>query len=345
LTLVPVALLLSAMLAVGSAPAAGPMWGADLSSWPAIADRHPGIDPVSAWAGAGGDWIRLRVFHTSRHEHGGREQAHRLATRAKRHGLKVLLALHLSDTWADPGRQELPRAWRGLAPEVLADSLAAYVASITAGFAGRVDAVQIGNEIDPGILLPHGSFESAGATRLLRAATARSDSTTTIVMHVSGQAEGKVAAARVTALDAAGVHFDVVGLSWYPWWHGDLAALRRALDRVARAAGERRVWIVETAYPFTLGWADAEHNVVGTTEQLRNGPPATPAGQRAWFAAVADLVRAQPATDALFAWEPAWLAGSAPGSPWENLAWIDFAGERLPVWDLLSGVPPAPRKD
>ncbi len=339
------ALLLCALLVAAPASATEPAWGADLSSWPAIAAQHPGLDPVEAWAEAGGTWIRVRVFHTSRHAHGRRDQARRLAARSQQHGLRVLLSLHLSDTWADPGRQVTPGAWRGLGADALADSLGAYVGSITKAFGDSVDAIQIGNEIDPGILLPHGDFEADGAASLLRAATDGIAPEVPIVLHFSGQDEGRVAAARVDALAAAGVRFDVVGLSWYPWWHGDRAALRRALDRVARTAGDRRVWIVETAYPFTLGWNDDVHNPVGSSEHVRAGPPATPDGQRSWFAAVADIVDAHSATDVLFVWEPAWLAGDEPGSPWENLAWYDFDGDPLPVWDLLPGTAPGPTKE
>ena len=339
------ALLLCALLVAAPASAAEPAWGADLSSWPAIAEQHPDFDPVSTWAEAGGTWIRVRLFHTSRHAHGRRDQARRLTARAREHGLKVVVALHLSDTWADPGRQEIPPAWRGLGPDALADSVSAYVGSITRDLGDRIDAVQIGNEIDAGILLPHGSFTAGGAVPLLRAAAAGVDPAVPIVLHFSGQDEGHVAAARVAALDAAGVRFDVVGLSWYPWWHGDHTALRRALDRVARTAVDRRLWVVESSYPFTLGWDDDVHNPVGAVEHVGAGPPATPDGQREWFGILAGVVGAHPATDTLFVWEPAWLAGDAPGSPWENLAWFDFDGTPLPAWNLLPGTAPGPTKE
>ncbi len=339
------ALLLWALLVPVPASATQPAWGADLSSWPAIAGQHSGFEPVSTWSEAGGTWIRVRVFHTSRHEHGRRDQARRLAARARQHDLKVLLALHLSDTWADPRRQELPRAWRGLGPERLADSLGAYVGSITRAFGDHIDAVQIGNEIDPGILLPHGSFASGGAVPLLRAATQTVDPDVAVVLHFSGQEGGRVAAERVDLLAAAGVRFDVVGLSWYPWWHGDAATLGRGLDLVTRTAGDRRVWIVETAHPFTLAWNDDVHNPVGRPEHLRAGLPATPVGQRTWFETLAAIADAHAATDAIFVWEPFWFAGTDPGSPWENLAWFDFEGTPLPVWGLLPRTPPAPRKE
>ena len=95
--------------------------------------------------------------------------------------------------------------------------------------------------------------------------------------------------------------------------------------------------MVETAYPWTLGWFDDTHNPVGLPEHLLPGYPATPAGQRDFLAAVLDIVRAVPdgRGRGVFWWAPEWIASDGFGSSWENLSLFDDEGEVLPALDAF----------
>jgi arabinogalactan endo-1,4-beta-galactosidase len=131
----------------------------------------------------------------------------------------------------------------------------------------------------------------------------------------------------------ASVPFDAIGLSYYPWWHGGLDALGRNIARL-RGRFDRDVVVVETAYPWSLGWWDGTHNVVGASSQLAPGYPATPAGQRAFLLALISRARAAGAAGVYY-WEPAWVAtphgGPGSGTGWENVTLFDSTGSALPA--------------
>ena len=130
---------------------------------------------------------------------------------------------------------------------------------------------------------------------------------------------------------ARGVAFDVIGLSYYPWWHGTLEEVETNLDSLARRYG-KNIIIAETAYPWTLGWHDGTHNIVGLAEQTLPGYPATVAGQEAFLADLADIVYRVPGSRGrgIFYWAPDYIAVPGMGSPWENLTLFDFEGGVLP---------------
>ena len=137
---------------------------------------------------------------------------------------------------------------------------------------------------------------------------------------------------------AQGVDFDLIGLSYYPWWHGSLTDLDETLDTLAIRYG-KGLMVVETAYPWTLGWFDDTHNPVGLPEHLLPGYPATPRGQNAFLRAVIDIVREVP--DGLgrgvFWWGGEWISSPGFGSGFENVALFDQNGDALPALGTLGG--------
>jgi hypothetical protein len=92
------------------------------------------------------------------------------------------------------------------------------------------------------------------------------------------------------------------------------------------------VMVVETAYPWTLGWCDDTHNPVGLPEHLHDGYDATPEGQADFLSDLLALVAAVPGGEGLVYWEPAHVCiDGGPGSSWENLAFFDFYSSALPA--------------
>ena len=321
--------------------------GADLSSLPrveaagAVFREHDGAPPadlLTLLRARGLDTVRLRAWHTPADVACSTAETAALAARAHEAGLQVLLDLHYSDTWADPGHQAPPRAWQGLPVNALADSVRAYTAGVLRALAARgvVPAcVQLGNEITGGLLWDKGRIGGAFDTEaqrdnvalLLRAGIAGMDdglpagaARPLVMIHIDDAGNRGL----LDSLARRGVLFDVIGVSYYPWWHGSLTKLEANLRALAARYG-KGVVVVETAYPWTLGWFDDTHNLVGQESQLLDGYPASFAGQAAFLGEVTRIVREVPGGLGLGVvwWEPAWLG---PGSAWENMGWVDERG-------------------
>lgn len=318
-------------------------------------------DPVRILADQGMNLARVKVFVDP--ADGYNDVAHAVATamRAQRAGMRVLVDFHYSDTWADPGAQKIPSAWSGDTPAQLAQDVRAFTTSAMRAFlqAGvRPAYVQVGNEINSGMLFPWGqtwdvdptdgvdgpqfdnlaSFLAAGS----EAVTAVSPSSK-VILHLTNINQGTASLTWwLDEITSRGVPFDVIGLSYYGYWHGSLADLQDAISTTS-ARYDRDVLVVETAYPFTL--ADdtpAWENTIDLPSELVPGYPATPAGQAAQFRAVQDAVAGAPGGRGLGAvyWEPGWtdVAGNGwdpadptSGNAWENQALFDFAGHLLPA--------------
>ncbi len=188
-----------------------------------------------------------------------------LAKRIKASGGYLLLDFHYSDTWADPGHQHEPAAWKALSFEETVQRVEDYTASVIARFrreGALPDMVQVGNEITTGMVWPKGKLYGAGDeaaawrrfTTLLKAGLRgvrrplrKGERVRTMVPIDRG---GKAAATKwfFGKLREHDVDFDVIGLSFYPWWHGTLDDLRANLASTAAAFGKPIV-VVETAYP------------------------------------------------------------------------------------------------
>lgn len=339
-----------AALAAGLPAEASPrpfLAGADLSSLPQVeaagavfrehADAAP-ADLLTLLRARGLNTVRLRAWHTPDDGACSTAATAALAARAHATGLAVLLDLHYSDTWADPGHQTPPRAWQGLPVGALADSVRAHTAGVMRALAARgvVPAcVQLGNEITGGLLWDTGRIGGAFDTDaqwdnlalLLRAGMAGMDdglppgaSRPAVMIHIDDAGDRRL----LDGLARRGVLYDVIGVSYYPWWHGSLEKLKANLRELATRHG-KGVVVVETAYPWTLRWFDDTHNVVGQESQLLDGYPASFEGQAKFLTEVTRIVRELPADlgRGVVWWEPAWLG---PGSAWENMGWVDERG-------------------
>jgi len=300
------------------------------------------------------DTIRLRLWHSPDDGHSGLAETVALAERAVAAGFDLLLDFHYSDTWADPGHQSKPAAWAGLPFSVLADSVRAYTRDVLAIFATH-DAtptlVQLGNEITPGLLWDDGRVDGAfdipaqwaQLADLLQAAVAGVDDALPggqrpeIMIHIDRGGNNAGARWFLDSLLAQSVEFDLIGLSYYPWWHGTLTDLEINLDDLATRYG-KDLMVVETAYPWTLEWFDDTHNPVGLPEHLLPGYPATPAGQAAFLTAVLEIVNEVPESRGrgVFWWAPEWITSPGFGSSWENVALFDNTGEVLPALQVFA---------
>jgi len=271
-----------------------------------------------------------------------------MARRARDLGLDVVIDLHYSDGWADPGKQVKPAAWRDLSFAALTQAVGAHTRAVceslrTAGVTPRI--VQVGNEINDGLLWPDGraslSLDRTAALVAAGAAAVRAASPRSLVMLHLAATDSTALRWLLDGLAARGVQWDVTGLSYYAMWHGNPARLQRLLDGLA-VRYERPVLLAETAAPFTLANADAQENVIHEAAQLAAGTAATPADQAEFVDRIIAILRRVPRERGwgFFWWEGTWTAvpgndwdpaNPASGDGWENQALFDFDGRPLPA--------------
>lgn len=285
--------------------------------------------------------VRLRLWNAPAKGYCDLKRTAAMAARVRAAGMHVLLDLHYSDHWADPGKQTKPTAWRDLPFDRLCAAVEDFTRQAVAACAP--DIVQLGNEITPGMLWPDGrvggAFETdaqwARLARLLAAGGAgvRSASPGCAVMvHIDRGGDNRASRWFFDRLCAhAEVEFDLIGQSFYPWWHGTLDQLAANLADISARYG-RDVVVVETGYPRTLEDADGSGNFVSREDQLHAGYHATQEGQAAFLRALMAAVRAVPGGrgKGVLYWEPAYFSVAGMGrSPCDCLTLFDLEGRPL----------------
>ena len=308
------------------------------------------VDPFTLFAERGANLSRVRLWHTPPSEYSAFPDAQRTIRRAKDAGMQVLLDFHYSDHWADPGKQVPPAAWDGLTVDGMRDSVYAYTRRVLDHLADEdllPEMVQIGNEINPGFLLPHGSHSRWAQLRKLLEAGIRAvrdvaeehETHIDVMLHV---AQPEHAMSWFAEAARAGLEdYDVMGISYYSLWSTvPLAELSDHIEALMSSFAPRDLLVVETGYPWTLSGADPANNILGR-DALVSGYPATPAGQKAYLTDMTQEVFDGGGGGVAY-WEPGWITTrcSTPwgrGSHWENATFFDFGegNEVLPGIDFI----------
>ncbi|GIP17115.1 arabinogalactan endo-beta-1,4-galactanase [Paenibacillus montaniterrae] len=291
-----------------------------------------------------------------------------LAQRAKALGMDVLVDFHFSDFWADPGKQNKPKAWQGLTYSQLLTTVYNYTNSVISQMkaAGVLpEMVQVGNEASSGILWDDGKvgggiddFTKLGelmssAINGINAALS-SNEDVEIVLHLDHGGDNNLYTWWFDKIEAENVDYDIIGLTYYPFWHGTMGELAYNLNAIS-SRYDKDVMIVETAYGFTLDDGDGLGNSFYTAEESIGGYPATVAGQTAYLRDLKEIVADVPNNRGrgIFWWEPTWLPvdgahwGSEAGklynndtgllsNPWDNQTLFDFDGNVLSTVSVFS---------
>jgi len=298
----------------------------------------------------GMNYVRLRVWVNP--QDGMNNEATLLASAKQAYstyGLPILLDLHYSDTWADPGHQTTPAAWSADTLSQLESQVYAYSKQVVGDLVAQGTPpamVQVGNEINGGMLWPDGSTSNwSQLAALLKQGVAgvrAARSSTKIVLHLAASDSLSTLESWYSTAISDGVSFDVIGISYYDYWHGRLDVLQTDLNGLAAKYG-KPVMVAETAYPWTMANADSETNsVTSSNTTLDPGYAASSAGQAANLRDVLSIVQAVPNGLGLgaFYWEPTWTAvagngwdptNASSGDGWENQAAFDFGDKALPV--------------
>ena len=335
------------------------------------------IDPLDAFRENGVDWMRIRVWNDPRSEAGepylagncDMDHYIRLATLAKSKGYRLLLDFHYSDFWADPGKQMIPQAWQGMDADAMAEALYGFTKEcLEAAVAADVapEMIQVGNEITNGILWPVGKLELPDGTRgnyenfckLVDAGCRACREVlpqAKIMLHLERSNDKAVYQEFFSEMERAGIDYDIIGASYYPYWHGTPAELMENLNACRRFGKE--IMVAELGYGFTMEAysldgstqrlvIDAERAFVpGVTEQY----PLTPAGQAAYIRDFLALCR-ENAIGGVFYWEPLWIPGEgicwaseagqvyiheegkSTSNEWANQCLFDYRGQMLPAF-------------
>jgi arabinogalactan endo-1,4-beta-galactosidase len=282
--------------------------------------------------------IRLRLWHSPKDEHASFKEVESFSKELKSLEFKVWLTVHYSDTWADPGNQTIPKAWQNASYAVLKDSVYTYTSKIMNSI--EPDIIQIGNEIDPGILLPIGDI-STNKTQFLAllekgiSAVRNHNSETKIMIH---KADSKNASWFFDILKP--LDYDLIGVSYYPKWHGkDLNVFKNQLQILDNTYSQNIV-LAETSYPFTLDWNDNTNNVIGDNSQIIYPLfPATLEGQKKYLLEIKTLIKSLKKGVGFGYWGAEWVAfngkTATDGSSWENQALFDFDLKATPALEVF----------
>jgi len=173
--------------------------------------------------------IRLRVFVNPNDDktsgHCNKEETVSLALRAQRLGFRLMIDLHYSDSWADPAKQNKPKAWAGhdfptLLKDVYNHTYDVMMALKNAGV--TPEWVQIGNEIPGGLLWPDGSTNNwTQLGQLLNQgynAAISADTSIKVIIHIDEGNNIQKSSDFFEHITQEKVNYDVIGLSYYPYW-------------------------------------------------------------------------------------------------------------------------------
>lgn len=243
--------------------------GADISFLPELeargikfSDNGVEKDAIAILKEHGINYIRLRIFNDPAQPKGyspnmgfcDLEHTMQMAKRAKDAGLKVLLDFHYSDYWADPGKQFKPKAWEGQDFTTLKKSVYDFTVNTLQQLKAQgttPDMVQVGNEINHGIVWPEGSIANLDSLASLLYEGVKGvhavDPKMLVMLHVALGGQKQESDFFYEAMQARNVPYDIIGLSYYPKWHGTLADLT---DNIAYLSKKYNRQIMVAEYTF-----------------------------------------------------------------------------------------------
>jgi len=334
-------------------------------------------DPIALFKGSGFNYARLRLFHTpSMHGAQVNNLEYTLESAKQLHiaGFRILLDIHYSDTWADPGKQYMPKAWEGLTFEKLETTVYDYTLFVIKAFLAEgltPGIVQVGNEVTPGMLWEHGRVSSGHDAntakwtdepeannkeawgrfgKLLKAGIkAVGDAAgedTSIMLHIDRGGDLETSRWFFDNVIEQGVAFDAIGQSYYPFWHGMPEDLSETLNFLATRY-DKDIYLAETAYPWKFHdmYKEALKGNQDEWERLTEKYPLSPSGQLHFLRDVIEIVQGtnNGRGKGFFYWAPEWIPpqqkdiedeADAPGC-WAR-ALFDDTGNALPALNVLN---------
>lgn len=292
-----------------------------------------------------------------------------IAKRVTDAGFGVLLNFHYSDFWADPGKQFKPKAWADYGVEELEKAVYDFTAETMEVFEKEgvnITMVQVGNELSNGLLWPEGKvpnydniakFVNAGIRGVRKV-----DGEVPIMIHLDNGGKNELYREWFDNFMQRGEDFQIIGLSYYPFWHGTLDMLEYNMNDIAKRYGKDLI-VAEVSMGYTMEdykeyekLSDEERKGYATRQELveKIEYPMTIQGQYDFMQDFLNRIShiADNKGRGFFYWEPAWIPvhGSGWATPaslkyiqdpgpcgneWANQALFDYKGNALPTLQLI----------
>ena len=273
----------------------------------------------------------------------------RLCKRIKAEGFALLLDFHYSDTWADPSNQWIPKEWASLSDAQLQAKVYEYTKECLEQLkmAGATpDFIQPGNEISYGMLWSatvdrnsrtnrcYADSPEANWTRfktlLAQATKACRDVCPLAKIVLHSERSGQATVLKDYLIRLSDADYDIIGLSYYPFWHNNLQTLAQTLNTLETSFPNKKVQIVETAYYYQ--WQPQVGK--GITYDFSSTWQVSPEGQAAFARDLITELKKHKNVNALYWWFPE-ENGNGPNSSvltnWVNRGlWDDNSHKALP---------------
>ncbi|MDO4543973.1 MAG: glycosyl hydrolase 53 family protein [Clostridia bacterium] len=287
-------------------------------------------------------------------------------------GYKTVLDFHYSDFWADPGKQTIPKAWQGKTLPELCDAVYSYTKAVLLACRERsidLSHIQVGNEITNGMLWPIGRLtENEDSKRgnydalceLIKAgvqACRELYPEAELILHLERSHDSAVYDEFFTEMEAHNVDYDIIGASYYPYWHGTFEQFFANMDLCKKFNKKRMV--MELGYAFTLegyslnGGEKIRLVIDEDNSRFFNFKPEYPISPEGQAAFIRDFLQQaqEHGLDGVFYWEPLWVpqkgicwasnegqayigeSGKSTQNEWANQCLFDYDGNALPAFD------------
>ncbi len=250
----------------------------------------------------------------------------KLARRIKEQGMALMLDFHYSDSWADPSKQYTPNDWQSLTESQLQERIYTYTKDALQQLAdtgATPDFIQTGNEISYGML-----WGARGASDLKKCYTSSTDNwpyftsllkqavkacrevcpQAKVILHTERVAQPTVLNDFYQRMASYGVDYDIIGLSYYPYFHGNLSQLNTALTTLEKAYADKDIMLVETGYYHDWQPSTVDYDL---SAQF----PITGEGQKAFASALISTLSAHKSVRGLFWW---FLEANEKGLDWST---------------------------
>lgn len=338
------------------------------------------IEPLDEFISNGVNYMRIRIWNDPFDKEGNPylggtndlKAAIKLATLAKAKGYKFIIDFHYSDFWADPGKQTCPKAWNSLSFEEIEIELAKFTKEslISLKEAGiDCEYVQIGNEITNGMVWPYARLDETVTPRgnydkLARLLIAGCKAAREVypeikrIIHLERSYDVDVYHEYFTNIIALGVEFEVIGMSYYPYWHGNFDQLFANVEH-CKTNFHKEMMIMELGFGFTLeDYLMTNNGAVqlvinqNNIDQLTNSlpHPINPEGQKLFIRDFLRLAKQHDISGVIY-WEPIWTPqgekicwaskagqayiheeGKSTRNEWSNQCLFDYDGNALPAF-------------
>ncbi len=304
-------------------------------------DGNP-VDIFEFLADCGVNYVRIRLWNNPYDEEGNSfggggndlETDIKIAQRAVAAGMKVCLDFHYSDFWADPDKQTGPLEWSGSSTTEARNHVKEYTYDVLMAFyeAGCLPSmVQCGNEVNNGIMVTSpGRYNSVGLSggsswcMMDGIATVRQvekevgEEILTVAHFAQGATYASISGGVDTLIENGCDDFDIIGLSYYSYWHGSMDNFNDCLERLEKNYPQYDVCVMEYSYGYTDDYSGNSSNIYSTAMEEAGGYKTSVQGQTSYIHDVNAAVAGISTGIGTFYWEPAWM-------PVEGTSWASSA--------------------